>query len=133
MRSSSYLRYSYSRSSYLRSSSYLRLASYLSYSRLSGNLKRPLVPLQVVKSSLELGLGNIPGKAGWDGSNSDYKANSAQLQLQLHTGTELGKKDLVYTGQLLVYSLSERHSNSISCLLCFLELHPYKESHPVCF
>ena len=35
---------------------------------------------------------------GWGGfgsgvSNSDYKANSVQLQLQLHTGTELGQKE----------------------------------------
>ena len=32
------------------------------------------------------------GGVGWVGSNSDYKAISVQLQLQLPTGTELGNK-----------------------------------------
>ena len=58
-------------------------------------LKGPLVPLKVAKSSLELHLGTIPGRVGWGrvgwgGSNSDYKAISVQLQLQLPAGTELG-------------------------------------------
>ena len=35
---------------------------------------------------------------GWVGSNSDYKAISVQLQLQLPAGTELGKK---YLGVLI--------------------------------
>ena len=54
------------------------------------DLKRPLVPLKVAKPSLELHLGTIPGRVGWVGSNSDYKAISVQLQLQLPAGTELG-------------------------------------------
>ena len=57
-----------------------------------------MVPLKVAKSSLELHLGTIPGRVGsgrfgWVGSNSDYKAISVQLQLQLPAGTELGNND----------------------------------------
>ena len=56
-----------------------------------------LVPLKVAKASLELHLGTIPGGVGSGhvrgvGSNSDYKAISVQLQLQLPAGTELGNK-----------------------------------------
>ena len=51
---------------------------------------RPLVPLKVAKASQEVHFGTIPGRVGWGRSNSDYKAISVQLQLQLPTGTELG-------------------------------------------
>ena len=61
------------------------------------DLRGPLLPLKVVKSSLELHFVTIPGGVGsvgllgcWVGSNSDYKAISVQLQLQLPAGTELG-------------------------------------------
>ena len=53
------------------------------------DLKRPLVPLKVAKFSPELHLGTIPGRLGWVGSDSDYKAISVQLQMQLPAGTEL--------------------------------------------
>ena len=46
-------------------------------------------------AGLELHLRTIPGRVGWGrvGSvQSDYKAISVQLQLQLPAGTELGKK-----------------------------------------
>ena len=56
------------------------------------DLKGPLVILKVAKSSLDLHLGTILGRVScWVGSNSDYKAISVQLQLQMPTGTELGK------------------------------------------
>ena len=94
-RLSSYLR----SSSYFRSCPYLRLSSYLrmsSYSKLSDNLKGPPVPFKLAKASPELHLPTISGQmgSGWVGqgwSNSDYKAISPQLQLQLPAGTELGK------------------------------------------
>ena len=59
------------------------------------DLRRPLVHLKLAKASLELHLGTIPGRVGSVGvgsvgSNSDYKAISVQLQLQLPAGTELG-------------------------------------------
>ena len=63
---------------------------------------RPLVPKKVGKVSLALQKGTIPGQVVplliwavplliWSvRSNSDYKAISVQLQLQLPIGTELG-------------------------------------------
>ena len=76
------------------------------------NLKGPLVPLKVAKSSLELHLGTILvevdwGWVGWGGSNSDYKVISVQLQLQLSAGTELGKTYQTgrYYCQILVQDL----------------------------
>ena len=45
------------------------------------------------KASLELHLGTIPSGVGWGRSNTDYKAISVQLQMQLPTGTELGNKN----------------------------------------
>ena len=51
------------------------------------------MPLKVAKASLVLHIGTIPVGSGWVGpgrSNSDYKAISVQLQLQLPAGTELG-------------------------------------------
>ena len=63
---------------------------------------RPLVPKKVGKISLTLQKGTIPGQVVplliwavplliWSvRSNSDYKAISVQLQLQLSMGTELG-------------------------------------------
>ena len=62
------------------------------------DLKRPLVPSKVAKASLELHLGTIPGRVGWGRSNSDYKAISVQLQLQLPAGTELGNSKLDFLG-----------------------------------
>ena len=59
------------------------------------DLKRHLVSLKVTKASLELHLGTIPGGVGWVGSNSDYKAISVQLQLQLPIGTELGNMRII--------------------------------------
>ena len=53
------------------------------------------MPLKVAKASLVLHIGTIPVRSGPVGpgrSNSDYKAISVQLQLQLPAGTELGKK-----------------------------------------
>ena len=68
------------------------------------NLTWPMVPLEVVIASLELNLGTIPGRVGSVlvgsvRSNSDYKAISVQLQLQLPAGTELGKNPDLYTTQ----------------------------------
>ena len=59
------------------------------------DFNRPQVPLKVAKVKLELQLRTIPGRSGPGRSgpvrsNSDYKAISVQLQLQLPTGTELG-------------------------------------------
>ena len=59
--------------------------------------KRPQVPLKVAKAKLELHLGTIPAWVGPVRSNSDYKAISVQLQLQLPTGTELGNYNFVYS------------------------------------
>ena len=62
------------------------------------DLKRSLIPLKVAKPSLKLHLGTTPGRLGcWVGSNSDYKAISVQLQLQLPAGTELGKNGFTPT------------------------------------
>ena len=52
----------------------------------------PQIPLKVANGSLALQIGTIPGRFGSGWSNSDYKASSVQLQLQLPTETELGKK-----------------------------------------
>ena len=45
------------------------------------------------------------GRVGW--SESDYKAISVQLQLQLPTGTELGNRGLtfLYAGNILVMNI----------------------------
>ena len=59
------------------------------------DLKRPLVPSKVAKASLELHLGTIPGRVGLVGSNTDYKAISVQLQLQLPAGTKLGNMKIL--------------------------------------
>ena len=51
------------------------------------------MPLKVTKGSLVLHLGTIPigsVRVGPGRSNSDYKAISVQLHLQLPAGTELG-------------------------------------------
>ena len=51
------------------------------------------MPLKVAKASLVLHIGTIPVgsvRVGPGRSNSDYKAISVQMQLQLPTGTELG-------------------------------------------
>ena len=61
------------------------------------DFRRPQVPLKVAKAKLELHIEPIPARVGSVRSgpvrsNSDYKAISVQLQLQLPTGTELGNK-----------------------------------------
>ena len=64
---------------------------------LSQQCSRPLVSIKVANGSLVQHKGTIPALviSGWVGSGRltcDYNAISVQLQLQLPTGTELGKK-----------------------------------------
>ena len=104
-------------SSYMRLSSYLRLSSYFMTSSymwgtlpIYGNFAtlNALVPLKVAKVSLELHLGTTPGLVGSGlvrscGSNSDYKAFSVQMQLQVLTGADLGNFDDAKTRCVSVY------------------------------
>ena len=48
--------------------------------------------ITVAKGSIVQHMGTIPAQVGSGRLTCDYKAISVQLQLQLPTGTELGKK-----------------------------------------
>ena len=54
--------------------------------------------IKVANGSLVQHKGTIPARLGSARLTCDYNAISVQLQLQLPTGTELGKKKDVFSG-----------------------------------
>ena len=76
----------------------------------------PLVSIKVAKGTIGQHIGTIPGRLGSGRLTCDYKAISVQLQLQLPTGTELGKKKPP-TEVLVTYGVLSRPNKKLGRVL----------------